>query len=76
MWYSGVGKEVQKMGKNRTIPFGYMMKNGSITTDPAEVLAVLNIFSEYMAGKSLIGEWERRFATLFHTIFTLLCRVA
>lgn len=41
------------MGKNRTIPFGYMMKNGTITTNPAEVLAVLTIFSEYMAGKSL-----------------------
>ena len=41
------------MGKNRTIPFGYMMKNGIITTNPAEVLAVLTIFSEYMSGKSL-----------------------
>lgn len=41
------------MGKNRTIPFGYMMENGCITTNPAEVLAVLTIFSEYMAGKSL-----------------------
>lgn len=41
------------MGKNRTIPFGYMMRNGIITTAPAEVLAVLTIFSEYMAGKSL-----------------------
>ncbi len=41
------------MGKNRTIPFGYMMLNGTITTNPAEVLAVLTIFSEYMAGKSL-----------------------
>ena len=41
------------MGKNRTIPFGYMMRNGAITTNPAEVLAVLTIFSEYMAGKSL-----------------------
>ena len=41
------------MGKNRTIPFGYMMQNGIITTNPAEVLAVLTIFSEYMAGKSL-----------------------
>ena len=41
------------MGKNRMIPFGYMMQNGVITTDPAEVLAVLTIFSEYMAGKSL-----------------------
>ena len=41
------------MGKNRTIPFGYMMQNGTITTNPAEVLAVLTIFSEYMVGKSL-----------------------
>lgn len=41
------------MGKNRTIPFGYMMQNGIMTTNPAEVLAVLTIFSEYMAGKSL-----------------------
>ncbi len=41
------------MGKNRTIPFGYMMQNGTINTNPAEVLAVLTIFSEYMAGKSL-----------------------
>lgn len=41
------------MGKNRTIPFGYMMQNGVITTNPAEVLAVLTVFSEYMAGKSL-----------------------
>lgn len=41
------------MSKNRTIPFGYMMQNGTITTNPAEVLAVLTIFSEYMAGKSL-----------------------
>ncbi len=41
------------MSKNRRIPFGYMMQNGIITTNPAEVLAVLTIFSEYMAGKSL-----------------------
>jgi hypothetical protein len=41
------------MGKNRKIPFGYMMQNGIITTNPAEVLAVLTIFSEYMTGKSL-----------------------
>ena len=41
------------MGKNRRIPFGYMMQNGIITTNPAEVLAVLTIFSEYMTGKSL-----------------------
>ncbi|WP_295091060.1 recombinase family protein [Ruminococcus sp.] len=41
------------MSKNRRIPFGYMMQNGIITTNPAEVLAVLTIFSEYMSGKSL-----------------------
>ncbi len=41
------------MSKNRRIPFGYMMQNGIITTNPAEVLAVLTIFSEYMVGKSL-----------------------
>ncbi|WP_455530345.1 recombinase family protein [Ruminococcus sp.] len=43
------------MSKNRRIPFGYMMQNGIITTNPAEVLAVLTIFSEYMAGKSLVS---------------------
>lgn len=41
------------MAKNRTIPFGYMMQNGSITVNPKEVLAVVTIFSEYLAGKSL-----------------------
>ena len=41
------------MSKNRRIPFGYMMQNGIITTNPAEVLAVLTIFREYMVGKSL-----------------------
>lgn len=41
------------MSKNRRIPFGYMMQKGIITTNPAEVLAVLTIFSEYMTGKSL-----------------------
>ena len=41
------------MSINRRIPFGYMMQNGIITTNPAEVLAVLTIFSEYMVGKSL-----------------------
>ena len=30
-----------------------MMKNGMITTAPKEVLAVVTIFSEYLAGKSL-----------------------
>lgn len=41
------------MAKNRTIPFGYMMRNGRITANPKEVLAVVMIFSEYLTGKSL-----------------------
>lgn len=41
------------MARNRTLPFGYMMKDGKITTNPNEVLAVVTIFSEYLAGKSL-----------------------
>lgn len=42
------------MAKNRTIPFGYCMKNGEITTDPKEVYAVATIFSEYLSGSSLL----------------------
>lgn len=42
------------MGRNRTIPFGYMMQKGEITTNPKEVLAVITIFSEYLTGKSLL----------------------
>lgn len=41
------------MAKNRTIPFGYCMKNGEITTEPKEVYAVVAIFDEYLNGKSL-----------------------
>lgn len=41
------------MAKNRTIPFGYCMKNGKITTDPKEVYTVVTIFDEYLKGKSL-----------------------
>ena len=41
------------MPKNRTIPFGYGMKNGEITTNPKEVYAVVTIFDEYLKGKSL-----------------------
>ena len=42
------------MAKNRTIPFGYCMKNGEITTEPKEVYAVAEIFGEYLKGKSLL----------------------
>lgn len=41
------------MSKHRTIPFGYHMVNGEITAKPDEVLAVLTIFSDYIAGLSL-----------------------
>ena len=41
------------MAKNRTIPFGYCMKNGEITTEPKELYAVVTIFNEYLKGKSL-----------------------
>lgn len=42
------------MSKNRRIPFGYIMENGEITTEPREVYAVAKIFDEYIAGKSLL----------------------
>ncbi len=45
--------------KNRTIPFGYMMQNGEITTNPTEVLAVITIFSDYLAGHSLLDIAKR-----------------
>ncbi len=41
------------MAKNRKIPFGYMMQNGEITTNPKEVLAVVSIFRRYVSGESL-----------------------
>ncbi len=41
------------MAKNRKIPFGYMMQNGTITTNPKEVLAVVTIFRSYLNGDSL-----------------------
>lgn len=42
------------MPKNRVIPFGYCMKSGEITTEPKEVCAVAEIFSEYLNGSSLL----------------------
>lgn len=42
------------MAKNRKIPFGYMMKNGEVTTNPKEVLALLTIFQSYLNGESLV----------------------
>jgi len=42
------------MKKNRTIPFGYMMKNGEIEIEPVESKAVQEIFSMYLDGSSLM----------------------
>lgn len=42
------------MSKNRTIPFGYCMKNGEITVDFKESKAVIKIFEEYLNGSSLL----------------------
>ena len=42
------------MAKNRKFPFGYMMENGEITTNPKEVLAVVTIFRSYLNGESLV----------------------
>ena len=39
--------------KNRTIPFGYMMRNGEI--QPTESKAVQNIFQAYLNGSSLLA---------------------
>ena len=47
------------MSKNRTIPFGYMMHNGEIITNPTEVLAVITIFGDYLAGHSLLDIAKR-----------------
>lgn len=42
------------MAKNRKFPFGYMMQDGAITTNPKEVLAVVTIFRSYLNGDSLV----------------------
>lgn len=42
------------MAKNRTIPFGYCMRNGQIITEPAESKVVIRIFEEYLNGSSLL----------------------
>lgn len=42
------------MAKNRTIPFGYCMRNGEIKVDFTESKAVVRIFEEYMNGSSFL----------------------
>ncbi len=41
------------MAKNRTIPFGYCMRNGEINVEVTESKAVVRIFEEYLNGSSL-----------------------
>lgn len=41
------------MGKNRRIPFGYVMIKGEIKADPVEISAVIKVFNEYIAGNGL-----------------------
>lgn len=41
--------------KNRIIPFGYMMQNGEIQTEPTECKAVQEIFKAYLNGSSLLA---------------------
>jgi len=43
------------MAKNRKFPFGYMMQNGEITTNPKEVLAV--VAAQW---QSCVGHWYFR----------------
>ncbi|MCM1221346.1 MAG: recombinase family protein [Lachnospiraceae bacterium] len=42
------------MAKNRTIPFGYCMRNGEIIAEPTESKAVVRIFEEYLNGSSFL----------------------
>ena len=42
------------MAKNRTIPFGYCMRNGEIITEQTESKAVVRIFEEYLNGSSFL----------------------
>lgn len=41
------------MAKNRTIPFGYCMRNGEVNVEVTESKAVVRIFEEYLNGSSL-----------------------
>ncbi len=43
------------MKKNRTIPFGYMMRKGLIQPEPTESKAVQEIFQAYLNGSSLLA---------------------
>lgn len=43
------------MKKNRTIPFGYIMRNGEIQPEPTESKVVQEIFQAYLNGSSLLA---------------------
>lgn len=42
------------MAKNRTIPFGYCMRNGEIIAEPTESKSVVRIFAEYLNDSSFL----------------------
>ena len=44
---------IEKMKKNRNIPFGYTMQKGEIRAEPTESQAVKDIFKLYLNGKSM-----------------------
>lgn len=48
-----LGKRGENMGKNRRIPFGYVMIKGEIKADPVEIRMVIKVFKEYIAGNGL-----------------------
>ena len=59
--------------KNRTIPFGYMMRNGEIQPKPTESKAVQNIFQAYLNGSSLlaIANWMSSQGVSYNGIDTM-----
>ena len=44
---------IEKMKKNRNIPFGYTMQKGEIIAEPTESQAVKDIYKLYLNGKSM-----------------------
>lgn len=41
------------MKQNRLIPFGYQVENGEMTAHPIEAAVVIQLFNDYLTGKSL-----------------------
>ena len=67
------------MSKNRTISFGYCMKNGVIQIEPTESKAVREIFQAYLNGSSLLAIanlMSRQGVSYSSTEFLLFCQEA